>query len=94
MAVICPGCLSEASGRRLVSHEAAVERDVATVLCGSPPLPAHKASEFDQPENTLVGAWRKNGGTGTYEFWGNTRHMKQCDGSYTWSNGYPAFMSP
>jgi len=62
-----------------------------TVWCGGP---AHKASTFDGPENDLVTAWRSHGGSANYGWWGNTRHMQQCDGSYTWSSGYPAFMSP
>ena len=45
MAVIRPGCLSEASGRRLVSREAAVQRDVARAVRAVAPVEDSVSSE-------------------------------------------------
>ncbi|HEX7297657.1 MAG TPA: hypothetical protein VF257_01540 [Solirubrobacteraceae bacterium] len=50
----------------------------------------HIADSFDVPRGRIVSNWPAS--APKYRFWGNTRRMRQCNGSYTGSDGYVAYL--
>lgn len=60
--------------------------------CTGAGLAGHIASTFDGARDRLAAFWRRHAPV-HYHYWGNTRRMKQCDGSYTHSDGRTLYAS-
>ena len=51
-------------------------------------------SGFDMGRNDIYKNWVQEGdhGYGGAEYWGNTQPMQQCDGGYSWGDGWVYFV--
>lgn len=83
---------STVAGSRLYVVGDAHHDSTASVFsgCGQALVAGHYASSFDAPRDVIARFWRRHEPV-DYRWWGNTRRLKQCNGSMPHSNGWVLF---
>jgi hypothetical protein len=56
--------------------------------CNAGVIAGHYSSDFNGPRERITSFWP--GGLAHYDYWGNTRQIKQCNGSMPHSDGFVA----